>query len=183
MPDLELKVTAIKELTPSIKLFELVRAVGGELPPFQAGAHIDIRTGNGLIRSYSLANDPTDRDRYVTAVLREPNGGGGSKWMHDDLKVGDVVTSSEPLQNFPLNERAPLSILLAGGGIQGGRVIGKTDRSGGVPADRPVHVQEVFATLYRNLGIDVNRVTVRDLSGRPHYLVDADRKPISELYS
>ena len=115
MPDLELKVTAIKELTPSIKLFELVRAVGGELPPFQAGAHIDIRTGNGLIRSYSLANDPTDRDRYVTAVLREPNGGGGSKWMHDELKVGDVVTSSEPLQNFPLNERAPLSILLAGG--------------------------------------------------------------------
>jgi ferredoxin-NADP reductase len=115
MPDLELKVTAIKELTPSIKLFELARAEGGELPPFQAGAHIDIHTGNGLIRSYSLANDPAERERYVTAVLREPNGGGGSQWMHDELKVGDVLTSSEPLQNFPLEERARLTILLAGG--------------------------------------------------------------------
>ena len=74
------------------------------------------------------------------------------------------------------------SILLAGGGIQGGRVIGKTDRAGGVPADQPVHVQEVFATLYRNLGIDVNRVTIPDLSGRPRYLVEANRQPIGDLY-
>ncbi|MEE9195550.1 MAG: oxidoreductase, partial [Alphaproteobacteria bacterium] len=44
MPDLQLKVTVIEELTPSIKRFELVRAVGGELPPFQAGAHINVRT-------------------------------------------------------------------------------------------------------------------------------------------
>ena len=68
MPDLELKVTVIKELTPSIKMFELVRAVGGELPPFEAGAHINVRTCDGLIRSYSLANDPAERDRYVTAI-------------------------------------------------------------------------------------------------------------------
>ena len=73
------------------------------------------------------------------------------------------------------------SILLAGGGIQGGRVIGTTDRIGGTPAERPVHVQEVFATLYRNLGIDVNAVKIPDLSGRPRYLVEANRQPISEL--
>lgn len=115
MPELKLKVSAIKELTPSIKMFELVNAEGGELPAFQAGAHIDIQTGNGLLRSYSLANDPKERGRYVTAVLREPEGGGGSKWMHDEVKVGDVLTSSEPIQNFPLEERAPLSLLLAGG--------------------------------------------------------------------
>lgn len=115
MPDLELKVTVIKELTPSIKMFELVSAVGGELPPFQAGAHINVRTCDGLIRSYSLANDPAERDRYVTAVLREPEGAGGSKWMHDELKVGDLLTSSEPLQDFALDEGAGLSILLAGG--------------------------------------------------------------------
>jgi hypothetical protein len=77
---------------------------------------------------------------------------------------------------------ATQSVLLAGGGIEGGRVIGQTDASGGEPADRPVHVQEVFASLYRNLGIDVNRVTVLDLSGRPRYLVDDDRQPIGELY-
>jgi hypothetical protein len=74
------------------------------------------------------------------------------------------------------------SVLLAGGGIQGGRIIGKTDSLGGVPVERPVHVQEVFASLYRNLGIDVNTVTVRDLNGRPNFLVDENRQPIDELY-
>lgn len=73
------------------------------------------------------------------------------------------------------------SILLAGGGMQGGRVIGATDHIGGTPADRPVHVQEVFATLYRNLGIDVNSAQIADLSGRPRYLVEANRQPIREL--
>ena len=73
------------------------------------------------------------------------------------------------------------SILLAGGGIPGGRIVGETDRIGGTPADRPVHVQEVFATLYRNLGIDVNTVQIPDLNGRPRYLVDANRQPIGEL--
>ena len=74
------------------------------------------------------------------------------------------------------------SVLLAGGGMQGGRIVGQTDKIGGVPAERPVHVQEVFATLYRNLGIDVNTATIPDLNGRPRYLVDNDRQPIGELY-
>jgi len=74
------------------------------------------------------------------------------------------------------------SILLAGGGMQGGRVIGTTDRTGGVPVDRPVHVQEVFASLYRNLGIDANAVKILDLNGRPQFLVDDNRQPVAELY-
>jgi len=73
------------------------------------------------------------------------------------------------------------SVLVAGGGIQGGRVIGRTDAEGGSPVERPVHVQEVFATLYHNCGIDVNTATVPDLSGRPQYLVDHGRQPIAEL--
>ena len=51
-------------------------------------------------------------------------------------------------------------------------MIGATDRTGGEIADRPVHFGEVFATIYHQLGIDVNQVTIKDLSGRPHYLVD-----------
>jgi len=73
------------------------------------------------------------------------------------------------------------SVLLAGGGIKGGRVIGETDKRGGIPASRPVDVQEVIATLYRNMGIDVNTVNIPDLNGRPRYLVDANRQPIAEL--
>jgi uncharacterized protein (DUF1501 family) len=62
--------------------------------------------------------------------------------------------------------------LLACGGMRTGQVIGATDRWGGEAVDRPVHFQEVHATLYRNLGIDPHVATYRDLAGRPHYLVD-----------
>ena len=63
-----------------------------------------------------------------------------------------------------------------------GQVIGATNRLGEHATDRPVHFQEVFATLYHNLGIDVNRATVNDLSGRPHYLVDHTQyQPLREV--
>jgi uncharacterized protein (DUF1501 family) len=70
--------------------------------------------------------------------------------------------------------------LLAGGGMRTGQVIGSTNRLGEHPVDRPVHFQEVFATLYHRLGIDVNTATVSDLTGRPQYLVD-QMQPIREL--
>ena len=70
--------------------------------------------------------------------------------------------------------------LLACGGMKTGQVIGSTDRLGGEANDRPVHFQEVFATLYHNMGIDVNKVTVTDLAGRPNYLVDG-HQPMKEL--
>jgi hypothetical protein len=70
--------------------------------------------------------------------------------------------------------------LLAGGGIRTGQVIGETNRLGEVPKDRPVHFQEVFATLYHNLGINPSSTTLTDLTGRPQYLID-HRDPIREL--
>lgn len=70
--------------------------------------------------------------------------------------------------------------LLAGGGLRTGQVIGATDRLGGEIADRPVHFGEVFATLYHQLGINANEVTIEGLSGRPHFLVDG-YKPMREL--
>ena len=71
--------------------------------------------------------------------------------------------------------------LLAGGGMQTGQVIGATDRLAGEPVDRPVRFQEVFATLYRHLGIDVDQATIPDLHGRPQYLVDEGVQPLREL--
>lgn len=70
--------------------------------------------------------------------------------------------------------------LLAGGGMRTGQVIGSTDRLGGEAKDRPVQFGEVFATLYHNLGIDVTRTTIPDLTGRPQYLVDGF-SPMREL--
>ena len=68
---------------------------------------------------------------------------------------------------------------LAGGGMRTGQAIGSTNRMGEEPANRPVHMQEIVATLYHNLGIDTATVTIPDPTGRPQYLVDRD--PISEL--
>jgi hypothetical protein len=71
--------------------------------------------------------------------------------------------------------------LLAGGGMRTGQVIGSTDRQAGQARDRPVSFQEVFATLYRNLGIDSNQATVTDFTGRPQFLVDNNAQPMREL--
>ena len=68
---------------------------------------------------------------------------------------------------------------LAGGGIKGGQVVGSTNRLGEHARDRPVHFQEVVGTLYHNLGIDVNQVTVPDPAGRPQYPVE--KRPMPEL--
>jgi hypothetical protein len=70
--------------------------------------------------------------------------------------------------------------LLAGGGWNRGQVIGATDRLGGVAVDRPVHFGEVLASLYKHLGIDITAATLRDLAGRPQYLVDG-HQPLPEL--
>lgn len=71
--------------------------------------------------------------------------------------------------------------LLAGGGMRTGQVIGATDKQGAEPVDRPVLFGEVFASLYRNLGIDVNKVTLSDFQGRPQYLVPNGEQPMPEL--
>ncbi len=71
--------------------------------------------------------------------------------------------------------------LLSGGGMKLGQVIGATDRIAGEAVDRPVKYGEVFATLYHNLGIDVHKHYINDLSGRPQHLVDPDCDPMREL--
>jgi len=71
--------------------------------------------------------------------------------------------------------------LLAGGGMKTGQVIGSTDKIAGDAASRPVTFGELYATLYHNLGIDVEHTTITDLNGRPQYLVEDHAKPMREL--
>src|SRR5262249_1141671 len=70
---------------------------------------------NGRRNAYSLANDPAERNSYVTAILRENAGKGGSRYMHDVVKVGDVLTASGPQNNFPIDETARKHLMIAGG--------------------------------------------------------------------
>jgi len=53
-----------------------------------------------------------------------------------------------------------------------GQVIGATDRLAATVTSRPIHYQDVFATLYRNLGIDHTQTTIVDPNGRPQYLLE-----------
>ena len=62
-----------------------------------------------------------------------------------------------------------------------GQVIGSTTKDGGEAKDRPVHFQEIFATLYHNLGINTATTTVDDLFGRPRYLVEPGFQPLREV--
>ncbi len=85
------------------------------MPEFTAGAHISISSPNGLVRSYSLCNDPAERDRYVITVKREENGKGGSKDLTDNVHAGDVVQVSHPRNLFPLVDNAKKFIFIGGG--------------------------------------------------------------------
>ncbi len=71
--------------------------------------------------------------------------------------------------------------LMAGGGIKTGQVIGATDRLGGEAVERPVNFQEIHATLYHNMGINISKVLTPDLTGRPRSILDSNYKPLPEL--
>lgn len=94
--------------------FELRAADGGALAPFSAGAHIDVLLEGGLVRQYSLCNDPRETHRYLVAVLREPASRGGSAAMHA-LREGQSLQVSEPRNHFALAPEAQRHLLLAGG--------------------------------------------------------------------
>lgn len=87
----------------------------GALPEIEAGSHIDIHLGNGLVRSYSLMNGPGDRDCYRVGVFRAPDSAGGSAYIHDRLRVGQLLRIDAPRNNFALEETADHSVFLAGG--------------------------------------------------------------------
>jgi vanillate O-demethylase ferredoxin subunit len=112
---LDVTVTGIKDETADIKSLVLASIDGAPLPAFDAGAHVDVMTGNGMRRSYSIASDPADPSSYLLGVLRERESRGGSDWIHDTLKPGAGLKITKPLNNFPLDENAQKHILIAGG--------------------------------------------------------------------
>ncbi|MGH8122732.1 MAG: PepSY domain-containing protein, partial [Rudaea sp.] len=95
--------------------FELADPSGRALPPFAAGAHIDVHIGAGLVRQYSLCNDPRESHRYLIGVLRTPQSRGGSSALHAEIHEGDRLRISAPKNYFPLTSGAGRSLLIAGG--------------------------------------------------------------------
>ena len=112
---MKLRVSAVRDEAQDIKSYEFVAPDGSELPAFTAGAHLDVHLPGGLVRQYSLANDPGERNRYLVAVLREGTGRGGSTDMHDNVREGDLLEIGGPRNNFPLSDLAQHHLLIAGG--------------------------------------------------------------------
>jgi vanillate monooxygenase ferredoxin subunit len=111
---LDLHIQSRTQETADIIAFDLVSPDGTTLPPFDAGAHLDVEVMPGVTRQYSLCNPPHETDRYTIAVLRDPASRGGSIALQDRFAQGDSLRVSPPRNLFPL-QPAPHSLLLAGG--------------------------------------------------------------------
>jgi ferredoxin-NADP reductase len=111
---LPLRVAKKTQEASGICSFELVDPSGKQLPAFSAGSHIDVRLGPGLLRQYSLCNDPAETGRYLIGVQLAPDSRGGSRALHA-LECGATVEVSAPKNHFPLSHSAGRSLLFAGG--------------------------------------------------------------------
>lgn len=114
LSEIEAIVTARTEEANGIASFELRALDDAPLPPFDAGAHIDVYLGDTVVRQYSLCNAPSETHRYVIAVLRESAGRGGSARMHE-LRPGERVRIGVPRNQFALDGGAAPKLLVAGG--------------------------------------------------------------------
>lgn len=118
MATLELVIESTQALTPRIRRLRLTAAQGGDLPPYEPGSHLELNVPAhegrpALHRAYSLVR-PQAGGVYEIAVQLEPEGSGGSRWVHS-LKVGDRITAHAPRNDFPLATDATSSLLLGGG--------------------------------------------------------------------
>jgi ferredoxin-NADP reductase len=101
------------ESADGVVTLSLARPGGGRLPDWTPGAHIDLLLPDGTVRQYSLCGDRWDPRSYRVAVRREFHPG-GSAYIHDTLKAGDVVGIGGPRNNFPLVP-AEAYLFIAGG--------------------------------------------------------------------
>lgn len=110
---IEVVVRDIAACADGVIAIELEGMDAVPLPVWSAGAHIDVMLPNGLVRQYSLCGVPGDA-HWRIAVLREAAGGGGSTFLHDGLRRGDVLRASGPRNNFALAD-AQSYLFIAGG--------------------------------------------------------------------
>lgn len=98
----DVKVMSVNVEADGVLSLDMAAATGGPLPAWTPGAHIDVVLPGGLIRQYSLCGDPGHADRWRIGVLREPGSRGGSRFIHDEVRPGDILQVAGPRNNFEL---------------------------------------------------------------------------------
>jgi ferredoxin-NADP reductase len=112
----QLLLKAMELEAPGVLSLTLVHPEGDRLPEWTPGAHLDLQLG-GLRRQYSLCGDPTQADHYRVAVLHEPSGRGGSRYVHEELRVGQIVELLGVRNNFALEKATHYTFVAGGIGI------------------------------------------------------------------
>lgn len=117
--ELALKISGVRQITRTVRAYELRAVNGRRLPAFKAGAHLDVPVrladGSFSTRCYSITSNPLHRNVYEIAVLREEHGKGGSIAAHEDFQLGLVLHCSLPKNNFALDDEASRLVFIAGG--------------------------------------------------------------------
>ncbi|MEU3896690.1 PDR/VanB family oxidoreductase [Streptomyces sp. NPDC045251] len=113
----ELVVGGRETAADGVLVLSLRHPLGGPLPRWEPGAHIDVVLGPDLERQYSLCGDPVDRETWRVAVLREARGRGGSAYVHEELRAGDKVRVRGPRNHFRLEPAARYRFVAGGIGI------------------------------------------------------------------
>lgn len=116
LPALPLRLNAIRLVARHTLLFELGSPDDALLPVAEPGSHIGVHLPNAIVRQFSLLHTPAEATSgYEIAVKLDPAGRGGSRFMHESLRVGALLPVDPPRNNFPLVENASASIFFAGG--------------------------------------------------------------------
>jgi ferredoxin-NADP reductase len=166
---LPLRVVAKTVEAEAITSFELAHPKGKVLPAFSAGSHIDLQIAPGLVRQYSLCNDPKETHRYLVAVLREEESRGGSVRMHEAVEVGDTLQAGPPRNHFPLAHGAERTLLIAGGiGIT--PILCMAERLANIEADFRLH----YCVRSYGQAAFVERIRTSDFAQRVRFHVSEE---------
>ncbi|WP_405147415.1 PDR/VanB family oxidoreductase [Sphaerisporangium sp. NBC_01403] len=173
----DLRVRQLRWEADDIVSVTLVHPHGARLPSWEPGAHVDLHTPAG-VRQYSLCGDPRRTDEWRVAAYREPQGRGGSRWVHDVLRVGDLVPVGAPRNAFPLVP-AP-RYLFIGGGIGMTPLLSMIDQAelSGVPWTLLYGGRSRSSMAFLDeLGAYGDRVTIQpeDEQGRPDLAAELGR--------
>ncbi|MBM7069035.1 reductive dehalogenase [Actibacterium sp. 188UL27-1] len=114
-PVLRVEITRAEAMADGVTKYEFSALDGSDLPQWQAGAHLDIVVAPEFLRQYSMSGDPADRTKYQIGVLREEDGRGGSKLLHQIFAEGRKIFVSKPINHFSLAPDATQTLLMGGG--------------------------------------------------------------------
>lgn len=115
---IDVRVSAVEQITPQIKRFTLCTLDGSELPAFSGGSHIIVQMQDGercYSNAYSLMSSPRELGCYQIGVRREEQSKGGSAFLHERVEVGSQLSISTPNNLFALDPSAGRHVLIAGG--------------------------------------------------------------------